>query len=427
MAGTYHDPAGRYLILRPQIEDGISTVHLIFIMYSLANKYSKVSYFQLTEVLPKESKQPIPGTQTWDIGTFGMNSDGLDRSKRKGSRGKQSSPRHGKPSLSRGKRINIGTQSDTSQALVIPVAVIGADASASDPNRTAQTLGMPYNGHQSFGQVANTMMDSNLSASFPSTTSLGITREAHEGFAMLAEQSMFTDENALHLRLFPQQSPDENSGNVHNSTNGIFSLSLSRSNGNQSTISTEQGQYSVYSTFRSLPQCSHSFELDIVFRCRTCGECVPVDEEQPAIGHNHTSQTFQNDDPYITGGLRSIVNNQGTSSANEPSPCTGSSGDVIPNITVVSPEERPIEPIPTLDTYAMNQRPPMNELPPLLIPVYCHLGEPPSSISGSVSSSGSSELFATPESTTSRSFPSPYSDATSINDSHHAYQMYPTV
>ncbi|KAL5531804.1 hypothetical protein ACEPAF_5366 [Sanghuangporus sanghuang] len=397
---------GRCLILRPQIEDGIST---------------------LTEVLPKEPKRPIPGTHTWVIGSPNASSDGSDRSKRKGFRGKQSSTRHGKPSSSRGKKINIGKQGDPSQALVIPVAVVGADASASDPNRTAQTLAMSCNVHQSFGQAVNHMMDSNLSAGFLSTTSLGITREVHEGFAMPAEQSMLTDENALHLRLFPPQFPDENGGNIHNSANGTLPLSLSHSNRNQSTISTEQGQYSVYGTSRRLLQCSHSFELDFVFRCRTCGECIPMDEEQPAIAHNHAVHTSQNDDPYLTGGLRSTTNDQGTSLANESSSRIGSSGDVVPNITILSPEERPTEPIPMLDTYAMNQRSQMNELPPLLIPAYCHLGEPPSSIPGSASSSGSSELFATPESATSHSFPSPYSDVTSINDSLHAYHMYPKV
>ncbi|KAL5512484.1 hypothetical protein ACEPAG_3137 [Sanghuangporus baumii] len=392
------------MILRSQIEDGIPA---------------------LIEVSPKVPKQQIPGTQTWDIGTFGMNSDGLDSSKRKGSRDKQSAPRHRMPSSSRGKRINIGKRSDPSQ--VTPVTAIGGDASASDPNLTAQTLEMPYNVHQSFGQVANTMMDSSLSANFLSTTSSGITSEAHEGFAMSAEQSMFTDENALHLSLFPQQSPDENGGNIYNSANGTFSLSLSRGYGNQSTISTEQGQYSVQSTSRPLLQCSHSFGLDVVFRCRTCGECVPVDEEQPAIAHNHAVQTFQNDHPYLTGGLSSIANNQGTSLTNESSSWIGSSGDVVPNITVVSPEERPLESIPALDTYAMDQRPQMNELSPLLIPACCHLGEPPSSIPGSAaSSSRSSELFTTPESATSHTFPSPCSDATSTNDSHHVYQMYPT-
>ncbi|KAL5504484.1 hypothetical protein ACEPAH_7145 [Sanghuangporus vaninii] len=406
MAGTHNDSAGRYLILRTQIEDGIST---------------------LTEVLPKEPKQPIPGTHTWDIGSLSASLDNSDRSKRKGFRGRQASPRHGKPPLSRGKRINIGKQGDLSQVLDIPVAVVSADTSASDPNRTTQTLGMPCNGYQSFGQVANTMMDSSSSGSFLATTSLDITREVHEGFAMPAEQSTLTDENALHLRLFSPQFPDENGGNIHNSANGTFSLSLSHSNGNQSTISTEQGQYSVHGSSRRLAQCSHSFELNFVFRCRTCGECIPMDEEQPAIAHNHAVHTSQNDDPYLTGGLRSITNDQGTSSANESSSWVGSSSDVIPNITVDSPEERPIEPIPALDAYEMNQRLQMNELPPLLIPAYCHLGEPPSSIPGSASSSDSSELFATPESATSHSFPSPYSDVTSINDSLHAYRMYPAV
>ncbi|KAL5512485.1 hypothetical protein ACEPAG_3138 [Sanghuangporus baumii] len=388
MAGTHHDPAGRFLILRPQIEDGVTTVCFVLNL-TTSQRVLKVSYFQLTEVLPKESKQPIPGTQTWSIGTFGMNSDGLDSSKRKGSRGKRSSPRHEKPPSSRGKRINIGTQSDPSQALVIPVAVAGVDAPASNLHHAAQILTTPSNLQQSFGQAADSMSGNASSVGLPPTTSLADMSQACEQLRMQPDRSTSANRNALQLDLFA-----ETVETIHSSADGGFSWSESTTR-NQSMITSEQCQYPGSPGIPDpSPKCSHSL--------------VPVSVLRwPSL---------KNDDPYMTGWMASDINDHGSSLE------TQFSTNGVPNITIVSPDERPIASMPPPDIHAMDHRSRMNELS-LSIPDYTQLREFQSSIPGSATSSGSSELLPTPQSTISYSFPSP--DVELINDSFWLPNIYP--
>ncbi|OCB88114.1 hypothetical protein A7U60_g4740 [Sanghuangporus baumii] len=369
MAGTHNDPA--------------------------PTSAQKVSYLQLTEVLQKESKQPIPGTQTWDIGTFGMNSNSLDRSKRKRSRGKQSSPRYANAS-SREEMINISSRrhhNDTFQDSVIPLAVAHANAEASNLHRAAQNLTTPSNLHQSFGQAADSMSGSASSVRFPPATSLADTSQACEELRMQPDQSTSANRNALQLDLFA-----ETGGAIHSSADGAFSWSES-STGNQSMITSEKRQYSGSpSVPNPSPECRHSLVPVLALRW-------------PSV---------KNDGPYMTGWFASDINDQGSSLE------TQFSTNGVPNITVVSPDERSIQSIPPPDMHTMDHRSQMNALPPLSIPAYTHLREPQSSIPGSASSSGSSELFSTPESAMSYSFPSPYSDVEFINDSFLASHMYPT-
>ncbi|KAL5483024.1 hypothetical protein ACEPAI_8253 [Sanghuangporus weigelae] len=399
MAGTHHDPAarccgatshvlllfliviarqGRCLVLRPQIEDGIST---------------------LIEVSPKVPKQQIPGTHIWDIGTFNANSEFSDIPRRKRSRSKPSSPRHAKRSPSRGKRINVGRQrrhNDASQALVIPVTVVGADTSASNLHHAAQNLTTPSNLRQSFGQAADSMSGSASSVGLPSITSLVDMSQACEQLCMLPDRSTSANRNALQLDLFA-----ETGGAIHSSADGAFSWSES-STGNQSMITSEQCQYSGSPSIPDpSPKCSHSLVPVSVLRCTTCGVYVPFDEQRSTITHDHTGPPLKNDDPYMTGWMASDINDQGSSLE------TQFSTNGVPNITIVSPDQRPIESIPPPDMLTMYHRPQMNALSPLWIPDYTHPKELQSSVPGSATSSGSSELFSTPGSTMSYSFPSP--------------------
>ncbi|KAL5504485.1 hypothetical protein ACEPAH_7146 [Sanghuangporus vaninii] len=383
----------------------------------ISRRVLKVSYPQLTEVPQKESKPPIPGTQTWDIGTFGVNSNGLDRSRRKRSRGKQSSPRYANAS-SREEMINISSRrhhNDTFRGSVIPLAVVHANPEASDLHHAARNLTTPSNLHQSFGQAADSMSGSASSVRFPPVTSLADTSQACEQSRMQPDQFMSANRNALQLDLFA-----ETGGASHSSADGAFSWSES-SPGTQSRVISEQSQYSGSPSIPDpSPKCSHSLVPVLALRCNTCGEYVPVDEQRPTVIHSHTWPTSKNDGPYMTGWFASDANDQGSSLE------TQFSTNGVPNITVVSPDERPIESIPSPDMHMMDHRSQMNALRPLSIPAYTHLSELQSSIPGSASSSGSSELFSTPESAMSYSFPSPFSDVEFVNDSFLVSHIYPT-